>query len=273
MPSPFPGMDPWLEHPFLFPDVHDSFVTYLRDALNAVLPAPYVAALRARIWLEKAQRPIGPDVEVVRDEGDDADDEIVVGNGGTAVAQLVATKPVVIRVVDEEFHEGFVDILKQADAEEQVVTTIELLSMSNKSPGEQGRDMYRKKQRDILNSKVHLVEIDLLRGGQHSTIPPRWRIKKKVGLFDYHVSIHHFDKLELYFVYAWQLAARLPTIAVPLLPGDGEVTVDLQTVLDKCYELGHYERRARYKTRAMDPPLTPAQLEWVQSILRAKAVI
>ena len=64
MPSPFPGMDPYLENPEIFPDFHDSFITYLREALQASLPAPYFAALGRRVWIEVSRRSIGPDVEV-----------------------------------------------------------------------------------------------------------------------------------------------------------------------------------------------------------------
>ncbi|MGO9470788.1 MAG: DUF4058 family protein [Isosphaeraceae bacterium] len=31
--TPFPGMDPWLEHPAIAPDVHNSLVTAVRDEL------------------------------------------------------------------------------------------------------------------------------------------------------------------------------------------------------------------------------------------------
>ena len=41
MPSPFPGMDPFLKNPEIFPDLHDSFITYLREALQANLPGSY----------------------------------------------------------------------------------------------------------------------------------------------------------------------------------------------------------------------------------------
>ena len=41
MPSPFPGMDPFLEHPEVFPDLHDSLGATLRESLNARLPEPY----------------------------------------------------------------------------------------------------------------------------------------------------------------------------------------------------------------------------------------
>ena len=56
MPSPFPGMDPWLEQPEVFPDVHDSLISYLREALNATLPAPYFANIATRVWVEISER-------------------------------------------------------------------------------------------------------------------------------------------------------------------------------------------------------------------------
>ena len=66
MPSPFPGMDPFLENPGIFPDFHDSFITYLRENLQANLPPPYYAALGRRIWIEASRRSIEPDVHILR---------------------------------------------------------------------------------------------------------------------------------------------------------------------------------------------------------------
>ena len=66
MPSPFPGMDPYLENPEIFPDFHDSVITYLREALQASLPAPYFAALGRRVWIEVSRRSVGPDVQIQR---------------------------------------------------------------------------------------------------------------------------------------------------------------------------------------------------------------
>ena len=56
MPSPFPGMDPYLEAPALFPDLHDRFVSYLADVLNTGLPAPYFAGIASRVWVESSER-------------------------------------------------------------------------------------------------------------------------------------------------------------------------------------------------------------------------
>jgi Protein of unknown function (DUF4058) len=59
MPSPFPGMDPFLEHPDFFPDIHDRFTTHLSEAIQAHLPEPYLARIGRRVWVEVSQRYIG----------------------------------------------------------------------------------------------------------------------------------------------------------------------------------------------------------------------
>src|SRR3954447_6012276 len=131
MPSPFPGMDPFLEDPAIFPDLHDSLITYLRESLNAQLPAPYYAGIASRVWVEASERRIEPDVNVVRPEravlGGGAD----VG-GGVAVAEAVQTEPVVVHVPREEIHETFLEIYAQPGGE-RLVTTIEVLSLANKT--------------------------------------------------------------------------------------------------------------------------------------------
>ncbi|MGL4550278.1 MAG: DUF4058 family protein, partial [Gemmataceae bacterium] len=157
--------------------------------------------------------------------------------------------------------------------EEELVTTIEILSPTNKRPGEHGRDLYVRKQRQILDSRVHLVEIDLLRAGTHSTAVPEGWMRAKVPPCDYHVCIHHFDNLEDYFVYPVSLPGRLPVIAVPLLPGDAPVLVDLQAVLQRTYEMGTYRRRVRYTAPVPAPELSPERREWVKKLLTDKKLL
>ncbi len=273
MPSPFSGMNPYLEDPAVFPDLHDSLVFCLRESLNANLPPPYYAGIASRVWIESSVRSVGPDVKVLTPTPDgDGESARSSGAGGVAVAEALAAEPIVINVPHEEQRERFLEIYTQSGGE-RLVTTIEVLSMTTKTPGEHGRDLYLKKQKEILESKVHLVEIDLLRGGRPTTAVPRALVEAKVGPFAYHVSIHHFDKPEDFYVYARRLEMRLPAIAVPLLPGDGSVTVDLQVLLDKCYDTGHYERRVRYKENPPVPPLSPEQMEWAQQVLRGKGLL
>ncbi|HUG91566.1 MAG TPA: DUF4058 family protein [Planctomycetaceae bacterium] len=66
MPSPFPGMDPFLESPEYFPDLHDSLVYVIQETIQPLLPSPYFAKKARRGWLEHVERPIGPDVYVGR---------------------------------------------------------------------------------------------------------------------------------------------------------------------------------------------------------------
>jgi hypothetical protein len=267
MPSPIPGMDPFLEDPAVFPDLHDNLIAELRNAINAQLPPPYYASSASRVWVEPSQRRVEPDVNVLRPER---------AGAGTAtrspVATAVARPPVVVRIPREEFHESYLDIYAKP-GNERLVTTIEVLSLTNKTSGGEGRPQYLRKQREVLACKVNLVEIDLLRGGQHTTAVRLEDALAKAGPFDYHVCIRAFEEPDDFVIYPMSLGERLPILAIPLLPGDGSVPVDLQTLLDRCYDTGLYQRRVPYAAGAPVPPLRPEQTAWVEQILRAKGVL
>ena len=87
--------------------------------------------------------------------------------------------------------------------------------------------------------------------------------------FDYHIAVRPFDDLETILVYPIRLEDRLPTIDIPLLPGDPSVTLDLQAVFDRCYDAGPYAREIRYAEDAVIPPLRPEQAAWAERILLA----
>ncbi len=269
MPSPFPGMDPYLENPEIFPDFHDSAITYLREALQASLPATYFAALGRRVWIEVSRRSIGPDVEVRRTGGPSPRRLEPVEAMAVAVADPPVARPVVVKVPHDEFREPFVEIYVGINEGKRLVTSLEFLSQTNKTPGAHGRDLYKRKQKEILASQVHLVEIDLLRAGEHIPAVPLDRAIAECGPFDYHVSVHDFDDLETFYVYPIRLEDRLPPIAIPLLPGDPSVTLDLQSVFDRCYDAGPYAREIRYGTDAVIPPLRPDQAAWAERIVTA----
>jgi hypothetical protein len=264
MPSPFPGMDPFLEHPDIFPDFHDRFITHVSESIQSRLPPPYVAALGRRAWIEVSERFIGPDVQVVRPEIAPVE---FGGGSAVAVASPPRTEALVVHVPHDERHEPFVEIYLGRGAERRLVTSIELLSLSNKTPGEHGRDLYLRKQREVLDSKVHLVEIDLLRAGEYTSAVPRHRLAKVAGEFEYLVSIHHFDNFEDYFVYPIRLNEPLPEIAIPLLPGDAPVPLDLQTVFQRTYDAGPYRREIDYRQDTPEPPLGPPWQSWLQKVL------
>src|SRR4051812_48490615 len=163
MPSPFPGMDPWLESPGVFPDLHTRFLTTLSADLNRQLPAPFFAAISTRVYMEESERQVEPDVDVLTPNGP-------VGGGGTAVAPVAVTDLLEIPAAplpDEEVTETFLEIRTTADGE-RLVTSVEVLSPTNKTPGATGRGRYLAKQHELQSAGVNLVEIDLLRRGAHA---------------------------------------------------------------------------------------------------------
>lgn len=265
MPSPFPGMDPWLERPSLFPDVHNSLIYVLKAAINAVLPAGYVATGDTRVYVD-------PELRRTPDVGVFGPDRVPTGSSAVAVATLTqagllaaATEPIA-----DPVEEHYLEIRSVDD--ERLVTAVEIVSPTNKKPGEEGRVSYQQKQGEFRLGGVNLVEIDLLRGGPHTTAVPEGRLRATAAAFDYHISVMLAGPPREYFVAPIRLTDRLPALPIPLDPELTPVTVDLQTVFDRCYDEGGFAKRARYN-RPPDPPLAAEQQAWAEAVLRQKGVL
>jgi Protein of unknown function (DUF4058) len=272
MLSPFPGMDPYVERSRWFRGLHNSLIFCLQEALQPLLPAPYFALSGELVWMEGSERYVEPDVDVFR-RVPSGPREAVESGEEDGVATLLAEaeeEPVIVAVPqqpDEERTEPYLEIYARREGEDRLVTSIEVLSLTNKTLGSEGRQKYLEKQQEILSGQVNLVEVDLLRGGAHSSAVPLWLAKEKAGLFDYHVSIRRFDRPGEFLVYPIPLQHRLPTIRIPLQPGDPSVPISLQAVFQRAYEAGPYRRAVRYREDQIDPPLTTAQATWASQIL------
>lgn len=252
MPSPFPGMDPYLEHRDFFPDLHASLITYMREALQRQLPAGYHAAIGQRVWVDVEQREIESDVHIRRSPGK--------ASSSVAVAEPGAGRKVVIEVPHDERRETFIEIRRTGA---RIVTTIEILSRSNKTAGRPGRELYPRKQREVLASQSHLVEIDLLREGQHTTAVPLEELRVECWPYHYHVCVHRYDRFEQFVVYPFEVRERMPAIDVPLLPSDNEISLDLQAVFDRTYEAAAYERELDYRSDP-EPPFDAEATAWLR---------
>jgi Protein of unknown function (DUF4058) len=202
MPSPFPGMDPWLEGEETFPDLHLRFVTSLQEQLNTVLPQEYVARIRVREWVDHPQR----------------ESYFVVPRAGHTIPSALAGLAVVAeRRYEESLEEPYLEILSAKG--KRLVTAVEVISLTNKRAGEQGRKTYTDKQEEYWQSGVNLVEVDLLRRGPHVSAAPHRRVLAKFEPFDYHVSVVLAQQRPAYHAAGFKLADRLPAFAVPLDPG------------------------------------------------------
>ena len=265
MPSPFPGMDPWLERPGVFPDLHNGLIFLLRESLNAVLPPGYFAAGANRVWVDDEHHR-EPDVSVARSNGPVADGGVSVA-AFTRLGMLVVDAPVLPEPTEEPYLE-----IRSTDGD-RLVTVLEVLSLSNKSAATPGRAAYVQKQGEMRSRGVNLVEIDLLRGGTHTTAISLAQLRQRAGAFDYHVCVRAAGVPGRIFVSPIRLSDRLPAVAVPLDAGTRPVEIDLQPLFDRCYDSGRYAARARYAEQLPDPPLIPEQRTWAEGILRAKGLL
>ncbi|MFO0821697.1 MAG: DUF4058 family protein [Gemmataceae bacterium] len=262
MPSPFPGMDPWLEGEEVFPDLHESLIFLLKEAVNAVLPPGYVATSKNRVWVDDELRR-EPDVALFGKERDRI-------GGSAAVVALPGLTVVGKELMSDPVEESYLEI--QSPKGKRLVTAVELISLANKRTGEDGRKSYQDKQQEYRLSRVNLVEIDLLRAGPHVSATPLAQLRKTLGAFDYHVSVVVAGKPISHQAAGILLGSRLPAFAIPLDTDVPPVTVDLQPLLDRCYESGRYAQLVNYG-HPCDPPLTPEQQAWAEGILRAKGLL
>jgi hypothetical protein len=261
MPSPFPGMDPWLEDPAVFPDLHDALIQRIKEALNAVMPPGYVATTRNRVWVDDELRR-EPDVSLYgREQPPESTGDTVTLPGLVAIGRRRSSDPL---------EEPYLEILSNRG--KRLVTAVEVISLANKRAGRTGRKAYQDKQEEFALGEVSLVEIDLLRRGPHVTATPLSRLRRKLGAFDYHISVMAAGERTTLHAAGIRLADRLPAVGIPLDEGVPPVTIDLQPMLDTTYDRSRYSELFTY-TDPPDPPLTPEQQAWAEGVLREKGLL
>ncbi len=262
MRNPFPGMNPYLEDPSLWEEVHHELASQLARQLNRELPPNYFASIETRVYMESAEieRQIKPDVLISKPAS-----PRVASAAATALAD--APTHIELRVLDP-IREPSVHIFAGRGRNRLLVAVIELLSPTNKTPNAVGRAQYLEKQQQVLHSTAHLMEIDLLHYGVHTVFLPREAILAD-GAWDYLVVLHEAGWGGVRGdVWRVALAQRLPRVRVPLLAGDGAVAVDLQDALDRVYEEGRFDRKVDY-TQPPPAPLSEEQQAWVQQVLQS----
>jgi Protein of unknown function (DUF4058) len=264
----FPGMDPYLEHPQLWPGFHHTLITYIRDYLRPLLRPRYIAAVEDRVYLEGAVREIGPDVWVRR--GQAKSRTLPRSSTRSPLAILEEETPLLVKVPALEVHEGYITILDRRSGQ-KVVTVIEVVSPTNKYAGP-GRKLYKTKQRELLASDVHLVEIDLLRRGPHVLAIPKRTARREAGDYDYLSCVNRAKECrDEYELYPARLRGKLPRILVPLAGDDPDVKLEIQLVLAQTYDAGTYHERIDYSKPCM-PRLSADDQAWADDLIRQAGV-
>jgi len=258
-------MDPYLERPRFWRGFHNGLVFATQAALNAVLPAGFAANYEERVLILPPERPVYPDVIAVERPSDAS---VRAGAGGIAVLEASAPHGVLI-AHPEEVHEGFIEI-RAADDWERIVTIIEFLSPTNKAAGSEGREEYLQKQKEVLESDTHLLEIDLLRGGLHTVSAPLEGLRQR-GRWDYLVCLHRSTRRYHYEYWFNTIREPLPPVRVPLTGDFPDVALDLQAIFNQAYDAGPYRRMVDYR---QEPPI-PLEGEdaaWMDARLREKGL-
>lgn len=258
MPSPFPGMDPYLENPELWPDVHHELISQIRAALNPVLRPRYVARIELRVYISDQDDPgrdfSVPDVRIEKSPRRKSAKKVQ-----RPEATVIAEPLTIPFLTDEEVEEARLEI-RHVESK-ALVTVIEILSPSNKIRGSAGRESFLEKRRETLNSKVHWVEIDLLRAGT----PTLARLAR--ADCDYRIVVGRCDRCT--YGKFWPVSVRqaLPVIGVPLRGKDSDAPLDLNAVLRMAYETAEYDATIDYR-RDPVPPLSREDAAWAAKLLR-----
>ena len=250
MPSPFPGMDPFIEGQ-RWQDFHSTYIAVLKELLVPAVRPRYSVDVEQDVYLvSENDLPAGtiePDLTFVESSAGASNESRSSTATATALAPAVYTMS-----IPQGRRQKHLTLRDREDR--KVVTVIDLLSPTNKSPGD-GYMEYQGKRENVLNTRTNLVELDLLRGGKR--LPTRERLPTA----DYYAFICRSPRYPKVEVHAWTLQQPLPVIPVPLAAGEAEVSLDLQDALTKTYDRSGYDYALDYR-RSADPPLEGELADW-----------
>ncbi len=255
MPSPFPGMDPYLEGSE-WTSLHAELCSEITRQLAPQLRPKYIVRLSRRFITEMPEDlgiVVGefyPDVALTASAHFDD-----LAESSTAIlsapVQMATVMPARVPHLTIEIRDV---------AQRELVTAIEVLSPTNKR-GEGQREYLDKRSR-ILCSMTHLVEIDLLRTGR------RVPMQKPLPAASYFVFVSRAERRPITEMWPIQLDMPLPTVPIPLRDNDPDVKLNLQSALHEIYDTLNYDLAIDY-ARPPEVPLPERWFLWAKERLRA----
>ena len=204
-------------------------------------------------------RPVVPDVKIRSTQHSETATE---SRGATAVSEATPQTFVMHGLVETEMREIFLEI-RELDDQSRVVTCIEVLSPSNKRLGSAGWYLYQRKRQAFLQGHAHLVEIDLLRGGQRMPMVGTWSASP------YHIAVMHKESAPKFEVTPAHFKVPLPSIQIPLRRPDPDIALPLQPLVDAIYTRSKYHLSFNYR-RPIFPPLNSVETGWLEQQLAAR---
>ncbi len=252
MPTPFPGMDPYLERPGIWQQVHADLIVDIRRFLTPQVRPRYYVAIEQHIYLTMLTPPHHrievPDVVVVTSPDD-------VAASRPAPITMPGVQPIVAELPQPEaVHQRYLEI---RDTETHaVITALEVLSPANKVSR---RQPYEEKRLNVLGSMTNLVEIDLLRAGE----PLPMSLSQQD---DYRILVSRYHQRPRADVYLFSVRQPIPNIPIPLLPDDTEPVLSLNRLLHDLYDQGSYDLMIDYRQPPV-PALSERDTRWAEGFL------
>lgn len=258
MPSPFPGMDPYLEDPDLWLDVHHWLISMSAEQLQPqVTPRGYYVAVEQRVWLESPEKSMYPDLSVEERRPPPS-------KNLEREAVLLVDEPVLLPLEEVERREWYLNIHELGS--QRLITGIEFVSPSNKSRTE-SREQYLRKRRKFAQAGINLVEVDLLRAGRPLLRLPPAVLRPRPRVPRYLINIIRPGSSDYEF-YPVPIRQRLPRVRIPLKTGEPDAVLDLQAALARAYDAGAYALRIDYNQPPV-PPLRGDDASWADALLVA----
>lgn len=256
MPSPFPGMDPYLEDPSEWRSVHMGLLYAIHAELNLVLPEGVRARMDQYVWVREdgGDERRRPDVFIPKPR---------TGGGASTIIAEHVSAPTVRGTLPRGRKRIHRRVQIVTGRGEQVLTVLEVVSPSNKAGGDDG-EAYAQKRREYLGS-VNFVEIDLLRAGGRRALG-----RPEPPTTDYYVFSCRAAEYPATAVWAFNVRDELPVVPVPVSPKYADAPLRLRAALDRVYIDGKYETDMDYSVPPT-PPLDRHDAVWAADLLKKHA--
>jgi len=247
-------MNPFLEQEDAWNDFHERFIPAAAEEIGKQVAPAYIVKIDQNVYVhelpEEGRSLLGRPDAYVAEGAPNTSSQI-----GSATLEAPSRARLVPLTISER--ESFIEIRDRAAR--KLIAAIELLSPTNKTPGSD-RDQYLSKRDQYLKSGVHLVEIDLLRGGHRAMLDPPHEC-------DYCIVVSRAEERPDVDVWPLRLRDPLPTVPVPLRSPDGDARLDLQALVHRVYDAAGY-RHYLYQFQPK-PALSDVDAEWAAEIVAA----
>ncbi|WP_375494332.1 DUF4058 family protein [uncultured Nostoc sp.] len=259
MNYPFPGMNPYLENPVFWSEVHHRLITAIADTIKQNIPPQYRVAIEQRTYLSDDSDSV---LVGILDVSVFSQQKLPQQYSSTA-NQTETSKGITVMIpLPEHITENYLEIREVSTG--FVVTSIEILSPKNKRLGE-GRKTYQLKRKQVLASLSHLVEIDLLRTGKPMLI------LGEIPVTNYQIIVSRSETRPQAKLYGFSIRETIPLFPLPLQSEDIEPIVDLQSLLHGIYNRARYYLSIDYNKEPV-PPLKSEDAVWSDTLLREQGL-